>query len=70
MYRRPLAVVILFACTVALAACNSENPRPSSSVSRDPAPSSSASASPVPSPTKALTPAEQDLKSAGEAITE
>ena len=36
MKRRPLAVVILLACTVALAACNSENPRPSSSVSRDP----------------------------------
>ena len=70
MKRRPLAVAILLACTIALAACNSENPRPSSSASRTPAPSSSASASPAPSPTKPLTPAEQDLQSAGEAITE
>lgn len=70
MKRRPLAVVVLLACTVALVACNSENPRPSSSVSRDPAPSSSMSTSPVPSPTKPLTPAEQDLLSAGEAVTQ
>ena len=70
MKRRPLAVVILLACTVALAACNSEDPRPSSSASRTPAPSSSLSTSPAPSPTKPLTPAEQDLLSAGEAVTQ
>lgn len=65
-----MAVVVLLACTVALAACNSENPRPSSSTSRTPAPSSSASTSSVPSPTKPLTPAEQDLLSAGEAVAQ
>jgi hypothetical protein len=70
MYRRRLAVVVLLACTVALAASNSENPHPSSSASRTPAPSSSASTSPAPSPTKPLTPEEQDLQSAGEAITD
>ena len=65
-----IAFVVLLACTVALAACNSENPRPSSSTSRTPAPSSSASTSSVPSPTKPLTPAEQDLLSAGEAVAQ
>jgi hypothetical protein len=70
MKRRPLAVAILLACTVALAACNNQKLPPTSSASSTPSSSSSASASPVPSPTKALTPAEQDLKSAGEAITE
>jgi hypothetical protein len=70
MKRRPLVVAILLACTIALAACNSEDPRPSSSASRTPSPSSALSTSPAPSPTKPLTPAEQDMLSAGEAVTQ
>ena len=71
MHRRPLAVAaVLLGFTIALGACNGENPPSTSSASSAPASSSSASTSPVPSPTKPLTPAEQDLQSAGEAITD
>ena len=71
MHSRPLATVaVLLACALAVAGCNGDEPAPPTSSSSTAAPSPSVSSSPVPSPTKAQTPAEQDLRSAGEAVTE
>lgn len=71
MHSRPLATVaVLLACALAVAGCNGDDPAPTTSSSSTSTPSPSVSGSPEPSPTKALTPAEQDLRSAGEAVTQ
>ena len=72
MHHRPMAIgALLLACILSLAGCNGDDPEPTASSSAPTAaPPTSASPSPSGSPTRSLTPAEQDLQSAGDAITD
>ena len=65
-------MVVLVACAVALAGCNAEDTPPSASPTSSGQSSlpGTAGTSSTPTPTKSLTPAEQDLRSAEQAITE
>ena len=65
-------MVVLVACAVALAGCNAEDTPPSASPTSSGQSSlpGTAGTSSTPTPTRSLTPAEQDLRSAQQAITE
>ena len=65
-------MVVLVACVVALAGCNAEDTPPSAiptSSGQSSLPGTAGTSS-TPTPTRSLTPAEQDLRSAEEAVTE
>jgi hypothetical protein len=70
--QRMFAVMAVVACAFALAGCNANDTVPSAGPTGTAIPSSpgTAGTSSTPTPIKSLSPAEQDLRSAEEAITE